>query len=102
MQDYRTFIVEVTDFDGKLVGSLTLEGMSKDNNFINIINHACWACCGGNKVKHEKEDEDFTVSVYKLDTLGRKRFVNDMDVCCEGDSTFAEIIELAYHGCTDN
>ena len=99
--DLRTYIIEVTNFDGELIGSFQKSGMSMNNTFVDFLIYT-YDSIKDNSVEHHKEDEDFEVSVYKFDTLGRKRLVGEMDVCCEGDSTFEEVIELAYHGCTDN
>ena len=100
---FRDFVIMVTNVDGKVVGTSTLEGMGKDNEFADILAYEYVQ----NKYsieqrEHKLEDEDFTVTVSKLDTLGRKHVIGEMEVCCEGDSSFEEIIELAYHGCTDD
>lgn len=99
----RFFVVEVHNFDGEEIGSMTLDGLSKHNTFVDVLCHAYNECSYPSAQKrHQKEDEDFEVTVYKVDSIGRKYCIGEMDVRIEGDATFEEIIELAYHGCTDD
>ena len=103
MNNLRTFLLTVENIDGETIGSFTLEGMSKDNDFVDIISYAYrnWLKYQIKPKKHTLEEETFTVSVFKLDTRGRKRLVDSMYVDLEGDSSFEEVVDLAYHGCTD-
>ena len=102
--DERTFILEVTRFDGTLVGSHTMTRMGKENTFVDIIVYAYddLDIDYQEPKEHHEEEQDFEVTVYKIDTLGRKRCIGEMDVCLEGDAELWEAVELAYHGCTDD
>ena len=100
---YRDFTVVITNADGEEVGSMMVPGMFKDSNFRDVVTAAYYGSHSYEpKPKRTKEDEDFTVDVYKIDAAGRKRLVNSMDVNLPGDSDFEEVLELCYHGCTDN
>ena len=100
---YRDFTVVITNANGEEIGSMMVPSMFKDSRFVDIITAAYYGSHGyQTKPTRVKESEDFTVDVYKIDTAGRKRLVNSMDVNLPGDSNFEEVLELCYHGCTDN
>jgi len=100
---YRDFTIVVTNGNGDEIGSMGVPGMYKDSKFVDIVEAARYGSrTYQNKPKRTQEDEDFTVEVYKTDTAGRKRLVDSMDVCLPGDSDFEEVLDLAYHGCTDD
>lgn len=99
---FRDFQVEILNGDGVSIGAMGVPGMYKDSSFVDIVEAAYY---GSNtyapKPKRVAEEEDMTVIVYKIDTAGRKREVNSMDVTIAGDSDFEEVLELCYHGCSD-
>ena len=101
----RDFLIKITNIDDKEIGKLSVPGMGADNDFVDIISYAYHNiayCKYKNFPKRKLEDATFTVSVYKIDTRGHRRLVNSMDVDLPEDSSFDEVLDLAYHGCTDN
>ena len=101
----RDFLIEITICDDTPIGELKVPNMGADNDFVDIISYAYHniACCAYKEFpKRTGEDVTFVITVYKIDTLGRKRFVDAMDVDLEEDSSFDEVLDMCYHGCTDN
>lgn len=101
----RDFLIKITDLDDKVIGELEVPGMGADNDFTDIISYAYHniRCCAyKNFPRRTGEEITFIVAVFKTDTLGRKRLVSTMDVDLEEDSSFDEILDMCYHGCTDN
>lgn len=101
----RDFVITITNWEDKSIGELSVPGMGADNDFVDIISYAYHnisLCEYKEFPKRELEDATFTVNVYKIDTRGHRRLVNSMDVDLPEDSSFEEVLDLAYHGCTDN
>lgn len=101
----KNFLIRITDLDDKIIGELEVPNMGADNDFVDIISYAYHniSCCAYKSFpKRTGEYITFVVTVFKIDTLGRKRLVSTMDVDLEEDSSFDEILDMCYHGCTDN
>ena len=101
----RDFLIKITDLDDKVIGELEVPGMGADNDFVDIISYAYHniRCCAyQNFPRRTGEEITFVVTVLKTDTLGRKRLVSSMYVDLEEDSSFDEVLDMCYHGCTDN
>ena len=107
----RDFLIKITDLDDKVIGELEISNMGANNDFVDIISYAYHnrrRCAYKNFPRYKifprrtGEQITFIVAVLKIDTLGRKRLVSTMDVGLEEDSSFDEILDMCYHGCTDN